>query len=236
MPPPSPPSLHLAAEGGWVDKIDELLGRGEPDIEGRNQNGETGLYIAVRNGNLAFAQHLVARGADVLTHNQAGVGLLRTACHFTVSAAEVKIKYTASDAINITSGWSRYCYLSITHANGKKERKEATETHFQFTRAPKLAVIEWLLTLEQADSLYDDRQAVRRQSSPNELGMYGRCTDVSFTILGMRVMLDEFERHRHTRRLEARLFAAEKRIEELAAPQARPATAEAVGVPAVAGA
>lgn len=57
--------LHFSVRENLQDVFDKLLSKNNIDIDLKNGNGETALYLAIENGHLHFAEKLVNVGADV---------------------------------------------------------------------------------------------------------------------------------------------------------------------------
>lgn len=72
--------LLMAAQSGNTDRdvVDYLVGKGA-DTEVRNQQGDTPLLIAIRQGNHRLARHLVRQGADVNVTDKDGRSALAVA-------------------------------------------------------------------------------------------------------------------------------------------------------------
>ncbi|CAD7701114.1 unnamed protein product [Ostreobium quekettii] len=75
-----PPSLWSAAFRGREDAVEEFV-EGGADVNQRNRNGTTPLYVAAQNGHAAVVERLLAAGAEVNAKSKAGSTPLLVAAH-----------------------------------------------------------------------------------------------------------------------------------------------------------
>ena len=70
------------AEAGDIDSLKSLLAVNPRLLESRDDNGKTVLSIAVQKGHAGLVKYLIARGADVNTHNNYGTTPLHYASYY----------------------------------------------------------------------------------------------------------------------------------------------------------
>ena len=65
-------ALMLSCYSGNLSVFNEIFATQKPTIEDEDVNGETALYYAVRSGNLAIIEYLIAAGANINHQNTVG--------------------------------------------------------------------------------------------------------------------------------------------------------------------
>jgi hypothetical protein len=66
-------ALHIAAQGGDIEKVIEILDQGQIDIDDQhNETGDTALMLAVKNKHWEIVKLLVEGGADIAFYNKNG--------------------------------------------------------------------------------------------------------------------------------------------------------------------
>jgi ankyrin repeat protein len=73
-------ALHDAASQGDLAAIEVLLAEGA-EMDGRGENGETPLILAVLKGHADVVELLIARGANVMARNERGLTPLHAAAY-----------------------------------------------------------------------------------------------------------------------------------------------------------
>ncbi|XP_071086322.1 ankyrin-3-like, partial [Haliotis cracherodii] len=72
--------LHQACSGGDVEIVKRILALEKVDINSRDQNGETPVMMAARDGHVQLVEVLVKKGADMSLVNNGGDNILHQAC------------------------------------------------------------------------------------------------------------------------------------------------------------
>ena len=72
----------LHAEEGSIQGVTRLLNKNAVnDFEQKNENGNTALQLAVKNGHYSIAEILILAGANMDSINKAGQSVLFLACY-----------------------------------------------------------------------------------------------------------------------------------------------------------
>jgi ankyrin repeat protein len=155
-------------------EIDEILKEKEFDINGRNQDGETPLFVAVRANNVNAVRRLVERGADPAIRNNNSLTLIHVAAvnhidsdilNLLLSSEKVDINETTSEygwtALHLAvrdSNTATAEFLLSNRANPNIANQNGyTPLHLAAAYAKDMNIVELLVNHKDVDvNLMDD--------------------------------------------------------------------------------